>query len=246
MESCLGFNIDCGTLAKGAGVTVMGFILFVGSVYLLLSAVLGRWMSYLVVVVAFSGWMAVLSALWAFGFYSQGPDTPVNLGPRGSEPAWVPLLVSGGETSDAYERFSSYPGGPWNEVTGNELPSSTQAVSGIATAFLAEQANEELEIPHTAGDAITAVDFTIDRISIAAAEDGETPLSVIEAHFSEGGPLLTVSLYHDPGSVPRYSLMFLVGSVILFAIHLPLLDIAERKRREFLTGGTAPAWYGPA
>jgi hypothetical protein len=68
----------------------------------------------------------------------------------------------------------------------------------------------------------------------------------VEAHFSEGGPLLTVSLYHDRGSVPRYSLMFLVGSVILFAIHLPLLDVAERKRREFLTGGTAPAWYGPA
>ena len=43
MESCLGFNVDCGTLVKGAGVTVMGFILFVGSVYLILTAVLGRW-----------------------------------------------------------------------------------------------------------------------------------------------------------------------------------------------------------
>jgi hypothetical protein len=55
-----------------------------------------------------------------------------------------------------------------------------------------------------------------------------------------------VSLYHDEGSVPRYSYMFLAGSVILFAVHLPLLDIAERKRREFLTGGAAPPWYGPA
>ena len=33
METCLGFNIECGTLAKGAGVTIMAFILFVGSVY---------------------------------------------------------------------------------------------------------------------------------------------------------------------------------------------------------------------
>ena len=66
------------------------------------------------------------------------------------------------------------------------------------------------------------------------------------AHFLEGGPLWTVSLYHDEGSVPRYSYMFLAGSVILFAIHLPLLDIAERKRKDFLTGGAAPPWYGPA
>lgn len=246
MESCLGFHIDCGTLAKGAGVVAMGLILFIGSVYLLLSAVIGRWMSYLVVVVAFSGWLAVLSSLWAFGFYSQGPDTPVNLGPRGPEPAWVPLLVSGGQTSDAYRAFESYPEGPWHRAQTGELPGSTQAVSGVVTAFLAEHANDELEIPHTDPDAVTAVDFTVDRISFAPAEDGTTSLAVVEAHFSEGGPLLTVSLYHDTGSVPRYSYMFLAGSVILFAIHLPLLDAAERKRREFLTGGAAPAWYGPA
>jgi hypothetical protein len=241
---CLGFNVDCGTLAKGAGVTVMGFILFVGSVYLILSAVLGRWMGYLVLMVSFAGWMAILAALWAFGFYSQGPDTPVNLGPRGAEPAWVPLLVSTGETSDRYETFRSYPEGPWEEAEQGELPSSTQSVSGVVTAYLAEQANEELGIPEIDATAITAVDFTVDRISFAP--DGETSLSVVEAHFTEGGPLVTVSLYHDSGSVPRYSYMFLAGSVVLFGIHLPLLDAAERKRREFLTGGTAPAWYGPA
>jgi hypothetical protein len=243
---CLGFNVDCGTLAKGAGVTVMGFILFVGSVYLILSAVLGRWMGYLVLVVSFAGWMAMLSALWAFGFYSQGPDTPVNLGPRGAEPTWVPLLASTGETSDRYRAFASYPEGSWEEAEEGDFPTSSQSVSGIVTAFLAERANEELEIPQIDPTAITAVDFTVDRISFAPAEDDETSLAVVEAHFSEGGPLVTVSLYHDSGSVERYSYMFLAGSIVLFAIHLPLLDVAERKRREFLTGGAAPAWYGPA
>jgi hypothetical protein len=33
---------------------------------------------------------------------------------------------------------------------------------------------------------------------------------------------------------------------VLFGAQLPLLDRAERKRKEFLIGGTAPAWYGPA
>jgi hypothetical protein len=243
---CLGFNVDCGTLAKGAGAVLMGFTLFVGSVYLLLSAVLGRWMGYLVLVVSFSGWMILLSALWAFGFYSQGPDTPVNLGPRGAEAAWVPLLVSTGETSGRYRVFASYPEGPWEEAEGQELPASTQAVSGVVTAFLAERANEELDIPETDPTAVTAVDFSVDRIDFAPAEDEKTSLAVVQAHFTEGGPLLTVSMYHSSGSVPRYSYMFFAGSIVLFAIHLPLLDAAERKRREFLTGGAAPAWYGPA
>lgn len=244
MESCLGFNIDCGTLAKGVGVTVMGFILFVGSVYLLLTAVFGRWMGYLVLMVALSGWIAVLSTVWAFGLYSQGPDTPVNLGPRGAEPAWIPLLASTERTSDRYEAFSSYPGGPWKEPGEGELSSSVQSVGATVTDFLAEQANEELGITHTDARAITGARFTVDSISFAP--DGETSLAVVQAHFSEGGPVWTVSLYHDSGSVPRYSYMFLIGSVILFAIHVPLLDIAERRRKDFLTGGAAPAWYGPA
>ena len=243
---CLGFNVACGTLAKGVGVVLMGGILFIGSVYLMLSAVMGRWMGYLVLMVAFSGWLMIHSSLWAFGFFSQGPDTPVNLGPRGSEPAWVPLLASLGETSGAYETFRSYPEQPWKEPALGELPASVQAVSGVVTTFLAEKANEELKLPDTDPRALTGSDFTVDNVAFATAQDGKTPLSVVRAHVNDGGPEWTVSLYHDKGSVPRYSLMFLVGSVILFLIHLPLLDRAERKRKDILTGGTAPAWYGPA
>ena len=243
MESCLGFNVDCGTLVKGAGVTLMGFILFIGSVYLILTAVLGRWMGYLVLMVAFSGWMILLSAMWAFGFYSQGPDTPVNLGPRGAEPSWVPLLASTGETSDRHEAFGSYPGAPWEEP-GQGNAGEVQSLSGIVTDFLAEEANAELEIEATDPRALTGVDFAVDDLRFATVEGEE--LAVAEAHFLDGGPLWTVSLEYDEGSVPKYSYMFLAGSVILFAVHLPLLDIAERKRKDFLTGGAAPPWYGPA
>lgn len=243
MESCLGFNVDCGTVAKGAGVVLMGFTVFVGSVYLVLTAVLGRWMGYLVVMVAFSGWMIVLSAMWAFGFYSQGPDTPVNLGPRGAEPAWVPLLASTGPTSDRYDAFRSYPDQPWKAPRKGDT-ALVQSVTGIVTDFLSDEANKELEIEHTDPRALTGVDFALDDLHFATA--GDTQLAVAEAHFLDGGPLWTVSLYHDEGSVPKYSYMFLAGSVILFAVHLPLLDIAERKRKDFLTGGAAPPWYGPA
>ena len=165
METCLGFHIDCGILVKGVGVTAMAFILFVGSVYLILTAVFGRWMAYLVVMVTLAGWLIVLSALWAFGFYSQGPDTPVNLGPRGAEPAWVPLLASTGETSDRYETFRSYPDAPWKEPAKSDT-ADVQSVTGIVTEFLAEEANAELEIDPLDPKALTGVDFAVDQARV--------------------------------------------------------------------------------
>jgi hypothetical protein len=40
--------------------------------------------------------------------------------------------------------------------------------------------------------------------------------------------------------------MFFAIAVILLLVHIPLLDRAERTRKEFLVGGSAPPWYGPA
>jgi hypothetical protein len=240
---CLVFNVDCGTLAKGIGVAVMAITLFIGSVYLILTAVLGRWLGYLVLMVSLSGWMILFSALWFFGFWSQGLETPTNLGPRGSEPAWIVLqggLTAAGAT---YQTFEAYPGKPWAAPT-EEQSADEQSVTGTAQTFLADQANSELGIEETDPTAVTTTQFTVD--SIRFATDGNTPLAVVQAHFANGGPLLTLSMYHDGGSVPRYSLMFMAGSILLFVIHLPLLDRAEKKRKEFLTGGSAPPWYGPA
>lgn len=246
MESCLGFAIECDTLWKGAGVTIMGFTLFIFSTYLLLSAIFGRWLGFLVLTVSFSGWMILQSALWLFGFWSQGFETPTNLGPRGAEPAWVALEAAVDETSAEYDSFGTWPGDPWAvpDPDDDEQSADIQSASGAVTAFLAEQTNEELGLEETEATAIQGSQFSID--SIRFTEDEGTKLAVVQSHFTGGGPLWTVSLYYDGGSVPRYSYMFLGGSIVLFLITLPLLDRAEKKRKEFLTGGGAPAWYGPA
>lgn len=247
-KSCLGFALDCGTLWKGAGVTIMGLIIFVGSIYVILAAILGRYMGFLVLIVAFSGWMAIQSSLWLFGYWSQGLETPTNLGPRGSEPAWVVLEAATADTSDRYETFSTYPEGPW-ELPDEDDPQQTadvQSASGAVTAFLAENLNEELGREETDPMAIAGTQFSVDSIRFAEAEDDKTKIAVVESHYSGGGPQWTVSLYYDSGSVPRYSYMFLAGSILVFGVSLPLLDRAEKKRKEFLTGGGAPAWYGPA
>ncbi len=119
-----------------------------------------------------------------------------------------------------------------------------QTVGGAVTTFLADQLNEELGKSIDDPTAIQPTAFTIDNI--AFAKDGDTPLAVAQAHYNGGGPLWTVSLYENSGSVPRYSYMFLGGSILVFLIFLPFLDRAEKKRKAFLTGGSAPAWYGPA
>ena len=41
-QSCLGFEIGCETMLKGGLAVVMAFVLFVGSVLLVLAAVFGR------------------------------------------------------------------------------------------------------------------------------------------------------------------------------------------------------------
>jgi hypothetical protein len=245
-HSCLGFAVECGTLWKGAGVTIMGFTLFIFSTYVLLTAIFGRWLGFLVLAVSFSGWMVLQSSLWLFGFWSQGIETPTNLGPRGSEPAWVAVEAAVDETSDRYTAYSTWPGDPWAEpdVNDPDQTADVQSASGAVTAFLAEQTNEELGLAETDPTAVLGSQFAID--SIRFAEDDGTKLAVVQSHFTGGGPLWTVSLYYDGGSVPRYSYMFLAGSIEAFAVFLPLMDRAEKKRKDILTGGGAPAWYGPA
>jgi hypothetical protein len=119
-----------------------------------------------------------------------------------------------------------------------------QGVTSGAQGFLAEQTNEELGLGEFDPGAVQTTDFVVEDIKFATS--GDVSLAAAEAYFTGGGPRITLYMRHDSGSVPRYSWMFLIGSAVLFAIHLPLLDRAERKRKEILTGGTAPPWYGPA
>jgi hypothetical protein len=245
-QSCVGFEMPCETMLKGGLTVVMGFVLFVGSPLLLLSAVFGRRMGYLVLAVGFFGWMTIMSVLWLTGFFvSQGLTTPVNLGPRGTEATWV-VESLGTDPQPVYEEYASYPDGDaWREPGENDNDnSSVQSVTTAAQAFMAEKANEELGLGEFDPGAVQTTDFVVEDIKFATS--GDVSLAAAEAYFTGGGPRITLYMRHDSGSVPRYSWMFLIGSAVLFAIHLPLLDRAERKRKEILTGGTAPPWYGPA
>ncbi len=162
-------TIPCETLIKGGLTTIMAFILFVGSPLLLLSAVFGRRMGYLVLAVAFFGWMIILSAIWTFGFYSQGPSTPVDLGPRGAEPAWV-VEAAGTEPEATYPVFDQYPDGEGVARTRRERQRHrVGAGRHLVGAELPRRAGErgasgsEKDEP----GAYTTTDFTIENVRFA-------------------------------------------------------------------------------
>jgi hypothetical protein len=242
---------------KGVVVIVCAFILFIGSVYVLLAAVFGLRMGYLVLAASFFGWMILLSLLWVAGqpkFLGVTGTLP-NLGPRGTEKHWQVYAASTGSiTGGRFSVTSKYPGAPWHTPNKVEQP-SVASVNSAIQKYLVEQAREELEksgqkicpenaLPEASCLTLDPTTFIVQDVEFTREDD----TSVVGAHsfFTQGGPEVTVFAFRDSGDLPVYSISFLVASILGFAIHLPFLDRAERRRKDILTGGTAPPWYGPA
>ena len=253
--------------AEGVAVTVSSVILFIGSVYLLLAAIFGLRMGYLVLAVSFFGWMIILSALWVFG----APGTPPHLGPRGTEPHWEVFAAGTGTVqSGQYPQTAKWPGRPWHAPDRVSQP-SVDSVRAVIQEYMAVRAAEQLAQQGAAaeGEAPEAVaaegqapegvaaegqaaeeapvnetQFSVEDIRFA--KTGDTHLAAGNAFFTLGGPEVTVFAYHNKGNIPIYSYSFLAASLLGFALHLPFLDRAEKKRKAVLTGGTPPPWYGPA
>jgi hypothetical protein len=241
----MGLQIPCGpgitcSSIFGYLTIIMAFVIFVGSVYLVLSAVFGVKMGYLVLAVAFFGWMILFSAIWAFG---TGAPNSNNLGPRGTEPHWQALGAGLTVASDQYPVVNRYPNPPWKAL-GPGVASSVQEVQTSIQEFMANQANQELHLLPTAVNALQTTDFTVENIRFATQD--KVSLAAGTAFYNFGGPRVTVFVRHDSGDVPVYSWAFFAASIFGFLIHLPFLDKAERRRKAVLTGGQRPPWYGPA
>lgn len=229
------------SFTKGVLVTVCAIVLFVGSPYLLVGAVFGLRLGYLVMATAFFAWMIILSALWSFG----APGTPRNLGPRGTEGHWQVIAATTQTTTTRFAETASFPERPWHAAPPGSSASS--AVPTVTTAFqnyLAVQADHELARGGKE-EKLDPTTFVIQNVRFATAKDG-TFLAAGQAFFTSGGPEVTIFAYHDSGNVQIWSFAFLIVSILGFAAHVPFLDRAEKSRKEILTGGTAPAWYGPA
>ncbi len=229
------------TFAKGIAVYISAIILFIGSVYVLVAAVFGPRMGYLVIATAWFGWMIILSALWTFG----APGTLRNLGPQGTAPHWQVIAATNGPAHTRFPETETFPGPAWSEPATNSVgATSVPAVTSSFQTYLALQAQAQIAKEGTPGTTIDPTLFTVQDVAFASS--GKTHLAAGHAFFASGGPEITIYAFHDPGDVPVYSIGFLLASILGFALHVPFLDRAEKSRKEVLTGGAAPPWYGPA
>jgi hypothetical protein len=192
--SC-GPGITCSSI-YGYLTVIMAFVIFIGSVYLLLSAVFGVRMGYLVLAVCFFGWMILFSAIWVFG---TGAPNSKNLGPRGVEPHWQPVAVGITATSQKYPMVKNYPNRPWRPPTASET-SDTQDVQTSIQLYMANQGNLNNGIAPNATNALQTTDFTVENVEFTQA--GNTMLAAAQAFYNFGGPKVTVVVYHDAGDVP--------------------------------------------
>jgi hypothetical protein len=227
------------TFVQGVLVVVMSFVIFGGSIWILTGAVFGLRMGYLITATSLFAFMIILSALWVFG----APGTPRFLGPKGELPTWKPVAFGQQLESPTFPAVEEYPGGPWEEADKATTPEVEPATLAIQD-FLAEEATGELRLSGQTDVEVAPEDFTVQDIRFA--ETDGTRLAAARAFATGGGPEVTVFAYKDPGDEALPSFVFLAGSVIGFAVHLPFLDRAERKRKEVLTGGEQAPWRGPA
>jgi hypothetical protein len=228
------------TNIEGTLVVVSAFILFGGSVWLLLSAVFGVRMGYLVMATGLFAFMIILSALWVFG----APGTPRFLGPKGELPAWIALRAGQDLTSPTFPVVERYPDDPWvSPEEDRSLNIEVEAATLGIQEFLAEEANAELVRRQIEGE-VTPEAFEV--VDLEFTEVNGTPLAAARAFASGGGPEVEVVAYKDPGNEPVPSYLFLAASIVGFVVHLPFLDRAERRRKEILTGGAQAPWRGPA
>ena len=239
MESQLLAQASPCTGMCGWGVLIAAMVLFPGTVWLLTGAIFGNRMGYLISATAFFAFMIVLSALWTFG----APGTPRYLGPKGDLPAWVTVAAGQQLASDGVPLVEQYPGGPWRSAEEAGVRTEEEPATLAFQEFLAEEASAELRGEGIEGE-VEPGEFTIEGLAFAEVE--ERPVAMARGFATEGGPEVLVFGYKDPGNEPLPSYLSLAFSIIGFAVHLPFLDRAERKRKEILTGGGQPPFRGPA
>jgi hypothetical protein len=223
---------------------VIAVVVLIGSIYTLLWSNLGARQAYLVLMVALSAWMILLSAMWLFG----APGTTPGTGPRGREAAWVPFTPTSDQAKVYQDAIAKFPSG-WDKLgTGGdgkgiypgkidshgELINVTATVSEAEARLAAKQGTQATDKKDWA--------FVPSDLPPQPGQE-DTPKANVRFYMQDGTPLLfgavipatdkhpqtTVFAYRDKGLVYLYALYFLLVSILGFAVHLWLLGRYERR-----------------
>jgi hypothetical protein len=228
---------------KGILVVVTAFVLLPGSVYMLLATNFGALKGYLIAATAFFGFLILLSATWLFGL----PGTTPLTGPKGTQPTFRFFTLDDPAASryDAVRSFTGAAGGGWQEAPAaaageqgggaqETLKADRDLARQTAVSTLIKETNKDNKDSSKDLDAAN-----LDAKAFYTIQDGtEVAAIVISPKDPPAGSGLerpsfspkTTFAYRDPGAPSLPSLLFLIGSLVLFVVHMLALGLVERRR----------------
>jgi hypothetical protein len=213
----------------GVAVTVAGIVVFIGSIFLVLSLVLGGRLAYFVTASVTLAVLLILGVVWSIN----------PLGPVGQLPEWEPQAAADTTSQIDFGPMSSYPGGPWQTPDKNDAAqvALASAMQGVATAALQSgiQKGKVTNFPTTA----TAV---VDGTKTRLLTQGSKQYGAVTYGSTTGKPASAVALFfYNPGDPLGPPRKITLGIFIVFALHLFGMNRVERKAKTAGNGGSTDA-----
>jgi hypothetical protein len=231
----------------GMGAFVSAILVFVGSIFLLMSLVLGARLAYFVTASIALGFILIMAVVWSIN----------PLGPLGQLPKWDEVDVGLQATSLKFDEASQYPDGKWfvaHDDNAAELTQASELENDGTTSVTAQLGKGDLsEFPKDAQLAVTEDSsrlltqgsttygiVMIDILPPAAQPDLGIPTKkqLKAAKKAASGaeeiqPLgqAAVVMKYDPGNPLGKARRIAVGAGILFLLHLIGLSFSERRVR---------------
>jgi len=226
---------------KGFVVVVIAFVFLPGSVFMLLASNFGALKGYLIAGTAFFGFLVMLSAVWLFGI----PGTTPLTGPKGTQPSFKFFTINDAAagTYDSVRDFQGGAGNGWQAAPAGEVQEGSAEAALKADLDVARQtavndfkeetnkdvkdSSEELDVTNLDAKAFYTLQNGTEVAAIVISP--KTPASGSGLQRPDFAPK-TIFAYRDPGNPYLPSILFLIGAVVLFVIHMLLLGLVERRR----------------
>ena len=210
------------TAIIGIAAVVSGIIVFCGSVWMLLTLVIGARLAYFVTASVTLAFVLIMGAVWSFG------DVP--LGPVGVQPKWNQVAIAESQADVNFGPASSYPDSPWFQADTEDAAQAAQVaeLKSAATDYLQDQIDDgKITAFETASDALVT-----DGSERLIESDGKQYGAVaIEPAEGKKGEDLFVVMSYDPGNPFLPARQIALGALVLFILHLIGLSRAEAAAR---------------
>lgn len=219
---------------EGVAAVVSGLIVFVGSVWLLLTVIMGARLGYFVTASVTLGFIFIMTLVWSYG-------TP--LGPVGQMPEWNGVDLNEDASQLEFGPAAQYPDEPWEVPAEDDTEALTKAaeLESAAVDYLAEQIGEK-----KGGEFLAEADAQVQADSSRLYSEGEDEYGALTLEAStsaiekakEADPdqdvtpedaTMVVVMKYDPGNPLGKARMIAGGTFLVFALHLFGLSRAERK-----------------